>query len=188
MNHEVWMDSPDLGRRRRLADIARVEAELRLGGDDNQAGPDIEKYLALFREAMNRRAGTTRYADLSIGYDWCAAFVYYCCLQAGYRFLPEPSSHINGSLAAVKIWNEWALLQKEGAFLLGQNELPQPGDIVLFDSLLVDIPLDHMGIVIGVEQDAIVTAEGNVANRAGIFRRQLGVHIHGFVRLGKYER
>ena len=54
-------------------------------GDANQAGPEIEKYLSLFRETMNRRAGTQDYSDLSVGYAWCGAFAYYCCLKAGFR-------------------------------------------------------------------------------------------------------
>jgi len=179
------MVSPDSNKRMRLAAIARSEAEGRPAGDSNQAGSEIEKYLVLFRETANRRDATTRYADISIGYDWCAAFAYYCCLQAGFQTAPEPSLRVNGSLAAVRTWWEWASLQDEGAFLLERGELPHAGDIVLFDCLQVDIKLDHMGVVVGVEPGAIITAEGNFDNRAGIFRRELDEHINGFVRLGE---
>lgn len=171
-------------KRTQLAQIARAEAERGPAGDSNQAGSEIEKYLVLFRETMNRRASTTRYADLSIGYDWCAAFVYYCCLQAGFTIAQEPSPRVNGSLAAVRTWREWAALQHEAALLLSPCEHPEVGDIVLFDRLQVDIELDHMGVVIDVKPDAIVTAEGNVDNRAGVFRRKRDEHINCFVRLG----
>lgn len=170
--------------RMRLAAIARREAEQLPSGDANQAGPEIEKYLVLFRETMNRRAAITRYADTAIGYDWCGAFVYYCCLGAGFRIPPEPSLRVNGSLAAVKTWWEWASLRDEGASLLKRGDLPCAGDIVLFDRLQVGIDLDHMGIVVDVESDAILTAEGNVDNCGGLFRRPLNEHINSFVRLG----
>jgi hypothetical protein len=180
----LTVTSADREMRERLAAIARAEAERKPVGDCHQSGREIEKYLVLFRETMNRRGATTRYADPKIGYDWCGAFVYFCCLQAGFRISPEPSSRVNGSLAAVRTWWKWARLQDEGASLLKRGDRPVAGDIVLFDRLLVDIELDHMGVVVDAEADAIVTAEGNVDNRAGVFRRTLDTHARRFVRLG----
>jgi hypothetical protein len=168
-----------------LASIARAEAELEPAGDANQAGLEIEKYLSLFRETMNRRAGTQYYSDLSVGYAWCGAFAYYCCLKAGYRIKPEPSEHVNGSLAAVSTWHEWASLP--GNYLLvAPGGVPAVGDIALFDRLLEEKPLDHLGVVVGVGPDNITTAEGNVYSRGGLFTRRLDSHINSYVRLAGF--
>ncbi len=175
----------DHGKRLRLASVARIEAELEPAGDANQAGPAIEKYLAPFRETMNRRADTQRYSDLSVGYAWCAEFVYYCCLEAGFRISPEPSECGGGSFAAVSTWREWASLPRND-LLLAPGGVPAVGDVVLFDRLLEETPLDHMGIVVAVGAGSITTAEGNVRNRAGVFTRRLNSHINSYVRLAGY--
>ncbi|MHC4473377.1 MAG: CHAP domain-containing protein [Planctomycetota bacterium] len=174
--------SDDRRKRIRLAAIAQAEAERDPAGDANRAGPEIERYLGLFRETMNRRAGTEEYSDTSFGYDWCGAFAYYCCLEAGFAIAPEPSEHVNGSLAAVRTWHEWASLPGSG-LLVARSDGAEVGDIILFDRLLEDRPLDHLGIVVGVEPEAIITGEGNVRNRAGIFRRPVDGHVNSFVRL-----
>ncbi len=166
----------------RLAAVARAEAELEPAGDTRLAGPQVEKYLSLFRETMNRRAGTQQYSDRSGGYSWCGAFVYYCCIQAGFEIKPEPSQLVDGSLAAVSTWHAWASLPGS-QMLLAPAQMPAIGDIVLFDRLLEDKPLDHVGVVVGVGSDSITTAEGNVHNRGGIFNRKLDGHINSFVRL-----
>src|SRR5688572_27180188 len=77
-------------RRSTLAKIARREGEKWLQGDANQAGPAIEPYLSVFREALNLNCESDHYSDLDVGYSWCCAFAYYCCLQAGFRFPPKP--------------------------------------------------------------------------------------------------
>src|SRR4051794_33801846 len=99
----------DGATRKRLAVIAENEARLELAGNANMAGPAIERYLSVFRDAMNEHGSTTRYADLNAGYHWCCAFVYYCCLQAGFRFPPKPVAGARCTLAAVPSWREWAV-------------------------------------------------------------------------------
>jgi len=175
----------DRTKRLFLASIARAEAELEPAGDANQAGPEIEKYLSPFRETMNRRAGTQQYSDLSVGYAWCGAFVYYCCLKAGFQLKPEPPECVDGSLAAVSTWREWASLPRNH-LLLAPGAVPEVGDIVLFDGLLQEGPLDHLGVVVGVGPDSMTTAEGNVHNRAGVFARRLDSHINSYVRLAGF--
>lgn len=169
-------------KRLRLAAIARAEAGNHPAGDENQAGPEIEKYLRLFRGTMNRRASTQEYSDTSRGYGWCCAFAYYCSLEAGFEIDAEPSARVNGSLAAVRTWREWASLPEVG-LLLDPGVVPEPGDIVLFDRLLEDRELDHLGIVLGVRSEGLVTAEGNVHNRGGVFSRPMDGHVNSLVRL-----
>ena len=79
-----------LRRRLLLAQIARKDAQRNLVGNAEKAGDQIEKYLCLFRQAMNEHGNTDKYNDPKVGYDWCCAFVYYCCLEAGFNLPPNP--------------------------------------------------------------------------------------------------
>ena len=182
--------STDAYRKKRLelARIAGAEGRLALGGNENMAGEAIEKYLAVFREAFNRNGGYTKYDDKNVGYPWCCAFVYYCCRQAGFDFQAKPIPAHRWTFGAVSVWYDWAILPENGFYIQAGDgrRLPEAGDIVLFNRLIEDKDLDHMGIVVGVATDRITTAEGNVYNRAGIFGRPLGTHINGYVRLTRF--
>lgn len=166
--------------RKDLATVALREAELRLKGDNNHAGPEIERYLAVFREALNVNCETDRFSDLSVGYSWCCAFVYYCCLQAGFRFPPKPVPTYRYTLAAVPAWHQWAVAED---FFHSINAVtPEVGDIVLFNHVACGQPLDHIGIVVEITSEFVLCAEGNVENRAGLFERPFS-SIAGIVRL-----
>ncbi|MGF1656071.1 MAG: CHAP domain-containing protein [Verrucomicrobiales bacterium] len=167
-------------RRRHLARIARREAERKLAGDANMAGPDIEPYLSVLREAMNRNGSTEIYSDRSRGYNWCCAFVYFCCLQAGFRFPPKPVESYRYTLAAVPAWHHWALA---GGFFypVGSIEI-EVGDILLFNRVFDGNLLDHIGIAVNLSEKGIVSAEGNNSNRTGLFSRTHSV-LEGIVRL-----
>lgn len=166
--------------RHRLAAIAQSEAALERAGDANMAGPAIERYLAVFRDAMNRHGDTTQYSDLDTGYPWCCAFVYYCCLQAGFRFPPKPMAGARCTLAAVPSWREWATAS--GFFHPAGSTPPQLGDIALYNRVHNGKPLDHIGIVVGIVPVGVLSAEGNNANRTGVFLRAFSV-IEGYVRI-----
>lgn len=175
-------------KRLTLARIAEAEGQLTLRGNENMAGAAIEKYLAVFREAMNRNAGTTEYSDPSVGYRWCAAFVYYCCLQAGFTFPPKPIPGRGWTLAAAPAWYQWAILPENDFYFPHDDprRTPEPGDIILFNRLMEDKDLDHVGIVVGVSPEALTTAEGNFHNRSRIFQRRRDRSVHGYVRLNRY--
>ena len=166
--------------RRLLASIARREAECERAGNDDQAGPEIERYLAVFRDAMNEHGSTTLYSDLNVGYHWCCAFVYYCCLQAGFRFPPKPVENSRTALAAVPAWQQWA--SREGFYHPVRQALPQIGDIALFNHVYNGNPLDHLGVVVEVTPSGVLCAEGNLRNRTGLIKRPLAC-IDGYVRL-----
>jgi hypothetical protein len=166
--------------RARLAEVARREGALKLSGDAQKAGPAIERYLSVLREALNRNANSTQYSDLAVGFDWCGAFVYYCCLEAGFRFPPKPVETFRYTLGAVRAWHHWAVA---GDFFLPiGTSTPQPGDIALFNHVFDGNSFDHLGVVVAILPDGVQTAEGNNANRTGIFFRPFAV-IEGFVRL-----
>lgn len=122
-------------KRNKLAQVATTEASLQLQGNEQKGGPAIEKYLALLRPALGQRPRTQHLAQPGVGFDWCGAFVYYCCRTAGFTFLPRPSEQLPGTFAAVFIWREWAQLP-ENQFFLAASATPQPGDLVIFDRLL----------------------------------------------------
>lgn len=166
--------------RQKLAMIARREAGLRKQGDANLAGAEIERYLALFREALNRNCETDRFSDPGVGYSWCCAFVYYCCLQAGFRFPPKPVPSYRYTLAAVPAWQHWA--ESGGFFLSADGATPESGDIVLFNQVASGQPLDHMGIALEVTPTSVLCAEGNVENCTGLFEHPFSCAA-GYVRL-----
>ncbi len=76
---------------------------------------------------------------------------------------------------------------------------PQRGDVVIFAGLLAQernevggeaapestVCYDHLDVVLGVEGDALRTAEGNVGNRSGLPLRPLAHHVAGFIRLAR---
>ena len=44
---------------------------------------------------------------------WCAAFVYYCVIKAGYDLpVKYPSEAVSCNFAGVKAWEEWAKLSE----------------------------------------------------------------------------
>lgn len=176
-----------LTKRLALAHIAREEAALALSGDASLAGEAIEKYLTVFREAMNRNGDCGTYSDLSVGYPWCCAFVYYCCLRAGFSFPPKPVPEHRWTLAAVRAWYEWAAAPGNDFYFPADDprRSPAAGDLVLYDRLLEDTELDHLGVVVAVQGSVLTTAEGNVHNRSGLFQRPVATHVNGYVRLNE---
>ncbi|MHA3770049.1 CHAP domain-containing protein [Verrucomicrobiota bacterium sgz303538] len=169
-----------LASRQFLAEVARREALLGREGDSNMAGPAIEPYLSTLREALNLNCECTKFSDLATGFNWCCAFVYYCCLHAGFQFPPKPVATFRYTLAAVPAWHHWALA--EGIFQPGSTTQPQEGDIALYNRVFDGQPLDHIGVVVEVAPGAVLSAEGNNANRTGLFPRAFST-IEGYVRL-----
>jgi hypothetical protein len=166
--------------RRLLAEVAQREAAQERAGDANMAGPAIEPYLSVLREALNQNGSTTKYSDLATGFNWCCAFVYYCCLQAGFQFPPKPIPGYRYTLGAVPAWHHWAI--SEGFFHPTTTTEPQVGDIALYNQVFDGQPLDHIGIVVGTVPGGVLTAEGNNSNRTGVFSNAFSA-IEGYVRL-----
>lgn len=162
-----------------LAKIAKSEAKSGFRGERDMAGPEIERYLSVFRDALNLNGSTNEYSDKSVGYHWCGAFVYYCCSKAGFTIPTKPISSFRYTLAAVPAWQHWA--SATGIFH-ECKEKAEVGDIVIYNRVYDNKPLDHMGIITEVCVNGILSAEGNSNNRTGIFYRNYDC-IEGFVRL-----
>lgn len=175
-------------RRLALARIAEKEGRCALSGDENMAGEAIEKYLAVFRTALNLNGGYQKYADTRLGYPWCCAFVYYCCQQAGFTFPAKPIPEHRWTLGAVPVWYDWGILPENDFFFssVDPRRTPAEGDIVLFSHLIEDKDLDHIGIIVALDTHTLTTAEGSFHNRSGIFKRPRANNIKGFLRLEKF--
>jgi hypothetical protein len=123
--------------------------------------------------------------------NWCAAFVYHCCMQAGILL---PIRYPNGKhrLAGVGAILEWAKLPETGFFHCDDQEnfTSQRGDIVIYEKLLSNKSHDHIGIVLNSEGQEILVAEGNKDNEnySSVFRRSRENSILGYIRINNdYE-
>ncbi|EPY03804.1 metal-dependent phosphohydrolase HD sub domain [Paenibacillus alvei TS-15] len=162
-------------KRQMLADIAESLA------GQNIIGVPGDKF---YREICKYWPDTNIYQDIRA--SWCAAFVYYCCRQAG---ISLPIRYPNGiyRLAGVGAWLEWSQLPETGFFYRDGQEgfIPERGDIVIYDKLLSDKAHDHIGVVLACEEKEIVVAEGKRDNQnySSVFRRDRHHCILGYIRI-----
>lgn len=115
---------------------------------------------------------------------WCAAFVYYCCGEAGFDFPIRPKGCRTCHLAGCIAWEEWAMGDPRIEYHADREGfMPAAGDIVLYDRVFEDRPHDHMGIVLEDRGHTLLVAEGNVNNVSAIIERPLDEHIRGYIRI-----
>jgi len=117
---------------------------------------------------------------------WCAAFVYYCIIQAGVELpVRHPNEKITCNFAGCLAWEQWATLPENQYYIEIENNIisTEAGDIILYDNVFCDSSHDHIGIVIQDQNDEVVVAEGNIGNISGIVRRKKDKHIRGLIRL-----
>lgn len=103
----------------------------------------------------------TRYGDW-YGYPygaWCAMFVSFCLHYAG---VPEEAFPYESGTVS------WVYeLQRRGQFEYAADYEPIPGDIVFFDQ--DDGRADHVGIVVGIDNGALLVIEGNHSTKVEMF-------------------
>ncbi|MBO4290163.1 MAG: CHAP domain-containing protein [Lachnospiraceae bacterium] len=115
---------------------------------------------------------------------WCAAFVYYCCTEAGFEIPYRPGECKTCHLAGCLGWEEFAKGDQRIEYHSGaEGHVPEAGDIVLYDRVFENKEHDHMGIVLEKREHTILAAEGNVNNRSGIVERPIDEHIRAFIRI-----
>ncbi|MBA3238338.1 MAG: CHAP domain-containing protein [Parachlamydiaceae bacterium] len=170
-------------RKHLLCKIARNEGALRLRESSQKAGPQIEKYLAVFRQHIYQISQQVCFLDVKYGYEWCCAFVYWCCLEAGYNIPIQASENSQITLAVVGQWVEYAQDKKIWRDCKEGDYLPHPGDLVIFDKLLSENFLDHIGIVLNcdIKDNFINTSEGNIDEATGLFKRPIDKTIRGYI-------
>lgn len=158
-------------RREILAAIAGELASRPLIGNADKYGPDLKPILDAFPRE-----------NPDVGFDWCAAFVYHCCCEAGLVLpvrYPEP---VTRNFAWVGAWLEWGQLHNFYFPISDKSFVPNQGDLIVFDNILGNGSNDHIGVVLGTEQDKIITAEGNYYNKSGIFQRTQD-QVSGYIRI-----
>ena len=116
---------------------------------------------------------------------WCAAFVYHCCVSAGYNLPHRHPEPLTCNFAGVRAWLEWYKLPWNQFYFARRNHSfsPQRGDIVIYDGVFDPGPHDHIGVVLTLWEDRLLVAEGNVNNISVIVEREIGQHVRGFVRI-----
>ncbi|ERJ12673.1 CHAP domain-containing protein [Haloplasma contractile] len=176
----------DQMKRQRMAEIAHYETLQGYEGNEFKGGNQIEKYLADFRKAFIELENKEQdWHNVEIGFDWCGAFVCWCAREAGFKLPIIKPIAIGGSLASVPIWYHYANSEECNFFYSAKDEHfhPEAGDLVLYNHVFSGRDLDHIGVVIKVDDDYLITAEGNEDNRAQLLRRKRDHHINGYVRL-----
>ena len=155
-----------------LANTARNEALKTWHGAVTGLASNLQPVIELFPRWKKKEAEGL----------WCAAFVYHCCVNAGYKIPARPKECVSGSLAGCGAWEEWAKADNRVGWL-PNTCLPQPGDIVIYDRVFEKKPHDHMGIVVEVREDSLLAAEGNLNNVSGVVERPRDGHIRGYISL-----
>lgn len=165
---------PTVDRRAHLADLAEGLARKPLIGNEHQSGSDVFPLIRYFPGA-----------ELNKGFDWCASFVYHCCMEAGFVLPIKYPNPVPCRFAGVLAWLVWAQLPENQFYysVNDENFEPARGDIVIFDQLISEGAHDHIGIVLAYENGVLTTAEGNVENCSGIFTRDRFEHVNGFIRI-----
>ena len=115
---------------------------------------------------------------------WCAAFVLYCCREAGFDIPYRPGECKTCHLAACLGWEEFATSDRRIEYHKGsENFVPEAGDIVIYDRVFENREHDHMGIVLAMRAHMLLAAEGNVGNVSGIIERPTDEHIRAYIRI-----
>ncbi len=115
---------------------------------------------------------------------WCAAFVYYCCAEAGFGLPYRPDECRTCHLAGCIAWEEWALGDPRIGYHKGSEAfVPEAGDLVIYDGVCGNGEHDHMGIVLERRAHTILAAEGNVHNVSGLVERPVDRHIRAYIRI-----
>jgi hypothetical protein len=163
------------GIREHLAYLAQQEGNLQLRWDGT--GSAAEKYLAPLRQEMVRRHQLTAAGAF---YNWCGAFVLWCCREAGYD-LPDAPAPTGPTFALVATWASWA---RQNDYWVDKNAEATRGDIVLFHWPSHSAYYDHIGIVSSFVESAsrFGTSEGNTGNKTANLSR-LKSDVAGFIRL-----
>ena len=157
-----------------LAKVAEKAAQIPFHGDLAGKKSNLEPIIRFFPKWTLKEADGL----------WCAAFVYYCCREAGFEIPLRPDECTTCHLAGCIAWEEWAQANDQIEYRKGKEGfVPETGDIVLYDSVFENREHDHMGIVLQSIENTILAAEGNLNNASGIIERPKDEHIRAYIRI-----
>lgn len=162
--------------REKLVEIAREKAEMPFHGYLEGKESNIEPIIKHFPKWNIKDADRL----------WCAAFVYYCCMEAGFQFPYSPNECVTCSLAGCGGWEEYAMGDSRIEYhRRNENFVPKPGDIVIYDRVFINQEHDHIGIILEVKDNAIIVAEGNTFNDniSRVMERPIDDHIRSYIRI-----
>lgn len=160
--------------RENLAEVARKMAQVPFHGEVDGFPSNLAPIVQPFPTWSVREADGL----------WCAAFVYYCCREAGFDIPYRPKECITCHLAGCLGWEEFAQGDKLIEYRKGaEGFAPEAGDIVIYDRVFENSEHDHIGIVLEKRERSILAAEGNVENASAIVERPLDEHIRAFIRI-----
>ena len=162
--------------RNKLAEIARKKAQMPFHGYLDDKESNIEPIIRHFPKWNIRDADKL----------WCAAFVYYCCIEAGFQIPYSPNECVTCSLAGCGGWEEFAIGDNRIEYhKQDKNFVPKPGDIVIYDRVFMNQEHDHIGIILKVKGGTIVVAEGNTYNDniSRVIERTIDEHIRAYIRI-----
>ena len=160
--------------RRQLAKVAKDMVQVPFHGDVDGTGSNLAPIVRLFPTWNLKDADGL----------WCAAFVYFCCREAGFEIPYRPDECKTCHLAACLGWEEFAVRNQLIEYHKGtEGFVPEAGDIVIYDRVFENKEHDHMGIVLEKQEHMILTAEGNVNNTSRIVSRPIDEHIRAYIRI-----
>ena len=160
--------------RKYLAEVAEKDAQLPFHGYIEGEESNLEPIIRYFPKWTLREADGL----------WCAAFVYYCCREAGFDIPIRPNECKTCHLAGCIAWEEFARGDDRIEYRKGnEGFVPEAGDIVIYDRVFEDREHDHMGIVLQSRGNTIIAAEGNLNNISCIIERPKDEHIRGYIRI-----
>lgn len=163
-----------MATREHLAEVAKSMALLPFHGKIDGAESTLGPIVRLFPTWNLREADGL----------WCAAFVYYCCTEAGFGIPYKPDECQTCHLAGCLGWEEFAMGDPRIEYhKRAEGFVPATGDIVIYDRVFENREHDHMGIVLGKRKHTILAAEGNLNNVSGIIERPIDEHIRAYIRL-----
>lgn len=126
-----WMADSDYSK---LGGAERglIQASARVGVKEERSnrGPWIARFLGA--------------VGLGVGYAWCAAFVYWCLIQAGVNPLKLPSKRLAASVAQ---WLKWG--RKTGRLIVDPEDAKR-GDLMLYPN-----GSSHVGIVAEIYRNQV---------------------------------
>ncbi|MBR6822441.1 MAG: GNAT family N-acetyltransferase [Clostridia bacterium] len=168
--------------RKYLAEVAKKAAQTPFHGYIEGKESNLEPIIRFFPKWTLREADGL----------WCAAFVYYCCREAGFEIPIRPDACKTCHLAGCIAWEELAQGNVKIGYHKGEEGfVPEAGDIVLYDRVFENKDHDHIGIVLENRGDMILAAEGNVNNVSELVERPKDEHIRAYIRIPdgyKYQR
>lgn len=163
--------------RANLAKIAKAEALRPFHGFLPNEDSNIKPIVDLFPKWSITQADR----------NWCAGFVYYCCVKAGFLIPYSPDECVSCSLAGCGGWEDFSLGDTRIEYNTSSDKkfIPEPGDIVLYDKVFINREHDHIGIIIENKINTIIAAEGNTYsdNISRILERNKDEHIRAYIRI-----